>query len=524
MAYLALYRKLRPKVFSDIVGQEHIVRILKNQLESGNISHAYLFCGTRGTGKTSTSKIFAKTLNCKNPTANGPCNVCENCLAVEENRSLNVIEIDAASNNGVDNIREIREEVKYPPADGGVKVYIIDEVHMLSTGAFNALLKTLEEPPNHVIFILATTDPQRIPATILSRCQRLDFRRITIHDMAETLKENAEGESINITDEALQYISAISDGAMRDAQSLLDQCMAYYSGEEIDAQKVMAITGAVDKSIFFDLTDALINFNNAKCLEIIEETVNIGRDISRFIADFIYHLRNLLIIGSSSNANIVDISQTMYERYNEQAKNIEPRRLIEYINEFSLLSGNLRYSFNERIMLETLCIKLCNPETGGNDISNLLNRLERLEKQPRTVIKEASPQSDEKKTKNTVIRPKSTPDDINNVIAEWDKFKILLGEPVASFLKDTFAGFLEGDVLCIVFGDRSVINHAKLRENEIKLKLAEEYEKEFPLSFIFVDDYNGKHEDSYGEIDPNSNALIMSLSEKLGGIDIEIDK
>ena len=524
MAYLALYRKFRPKVFSDIIGQDHIVRIIKNQLASKNVSHAYLFCGTRGTGKTSTAKLFAKTLNCQNPTENGPCNICENCLAVEENRSLNVVEIDAASNNGVDNIREIKEEVRYAPTNGGVKVYIIDEVHMLSTGAFNALLKTLEEPPEHVAFILATTDPQRIPATILSRCQRLDFKRITIDEMAALLKSQMEAENVRITDDALRYVAGLSDGAMRDAQSLLDQCIAYYTDEEIDIDKIMKITGAVDKTIFFDFVDAFNAYDSGKCLQIIEQAVDSGKDISRFISDFIHHMRNLLVITSSTGMNVVDMSPAMYEKCKEQGARTNLRMLIDYINAFSSLSGQLRYAFNERIMLETLCIKLCNPETLGNDAKALSARVEKLEKEPKTIVKEVvSASGEDKKKPEIIVRPKSTPEDIKEVVDSWAKFKASMEEPAASYFKDTIAGYLEGNVLNIVFKEPALVPIGKAREEEIKAKLAEDFGKEFPLSFVSANDYNDTHVKSFGTEDPNSENLIETISKKLGGIEIEVE-
>ena len=524
MAYLALYRKFRPKVFSDVIGQDHIVRIIKNQLSGKNVSHAYLFCGTRGTGKTSTAKLFAKTLNCQEPTENGPCNICENCLAVEENRSLNVVEIDAASNNGVDNIREIKEEVRYAPTNGGVKVYIIDEVHMLSTGAFNALLKTLEEPPEHVVFVLATTDPQKIPATILSRCQRLDFKRITIDEMAALLKSQMEAEGVNITDDALRYVAGLSDGAMRDAQSLLDQCIAYYTDEEIDIEKVMAITGAVNKTIFFTLMDAFNAYDSGKCLQTVEQAVDSGKDISRFISDFIHHMRNLLIIASSTGVNIVDVSPAMYDKYKEQGGKVQMSMLIDYINAFSVLSGQLRYAFNERIMLETLCIKLCNPETLGDNAKALAARLEKLEKEPKTIVKQiVSAEAEDKEKPEIIVRPKSTPEDIKEVVDGWAKVKATLEEPLASYFKNTIAGYLEGNMLNIVFQDGAVAPFAKVHENAIKAKLAQDFGKDFPLSFVAANDYNSSHVKSFGEEDPNSENLLQNISKKLGGIDIEVE-
>ena len=264
MAYQALYRKFRPDTFDGVVGQDHIVRTLKNEIVSDMVSHAYLFCGTRGTGKTSTAKIFAKAINCLSPKDGEPCGKCAMCTAIQEGRSVNVIEIDAASNNGVDNIRDIREEVKYPPTEGKYKVYIIDEVHMLSPGAFNALLKTLEEPPAHVIFILATTDPQKVPVTILSRCQRFDFKRISSGEITKTLKKYIKIEGAQAEESALSAIGRLADGSMRDSLSILDQCLAFYHNEVITEDKVLEVCGATDDGVFFDITDAIIGKNPQK--------------------------------------------------------------------------------------------------------------------------------------------------------------------------------------------------------------------------------------------------------------------
>lgn len=252
MAYQALYRRLRPQRFDDVIGQEHIIRTLKNQIEKDRINHAYLFCGTRGTGKTTTAKIFARAINC---TGEGekPCNECSVCKEALKGTNLNIIEIDAASNNSVDNIRDIVEEVKYPPTEGRYKVYIIDEVHMLTTSAFNAFLKTLEEPPAHVVFILATTDPQKMPVTVLSRCQRFDFHRIGHKDMVKVLTEYMENEKADVDVSALEYIAEISDGAMRDALSVLDQCLSFYYDRRITEKEVREITGATDRGVFLIL-------------------------------------------------------------------------------------------------------------------------------------------------------------------------------------------------------------------------------------------------------------------------------
>ena len=250
MSYQALYRKWRPQTFEDVKGQEHIVTTLKNQIRLGRVGHAYLFCGTRGTGKTSVAKIFAKAVNCLQPVDGSPCGECAMCRAIQSQTSMNVIEIDAASNNGIDNIREIRDEVEYSPTEGRYKVYIIDEVHMLSIGAFNALLKTLEEPPEYVIFILATTEAHKIPVTILSRCQRYDFRRITVDTITGRLTELAEKENLDVEEKALRYIARAADGSMRDALSLLDQCIAFYLNERLTYDHVLDILGAVDTTVF----------------------------------------------------------------------------------------------------------------------------------------------------------------------------------------------------------------------------------------------------------------------------------
>ena len=258
MSYTALYRKFRPAVFEDVKGQDHIVTTLKNQIQANRIGHAYLFCGTRGTGKTSVAKIFAKAVNCENPVDGSPCGKCSICEAIAKGSSMNVIEIDAASNNGVDNIREIRNEVEYSPTTGKYKVYIIDEVHMLSMGAFNALLKTLEEPPSYVIFILATTEVHKIPITILSRCQRYDFRRISIETISDRMKELLDTEGQEYEDKAVRYVAKMGDGSMRDALSLLDQCIAFHIGECLTYDKVLEVLGAVDTEVFTQMFGYII--------------------------------------------------------------------------------------------------------------------------------------------------------------------------------------------------------------------------------------------------------------------------
>ncbi|WP_455718857.1 DNA polymerase III subunit gamma/tau, partial [Anaerosporobacter sp.] len=286
MAYTALYRKFRPTEFGDVKGQDHIVTTLKNQIKSDRVGHAYLFCGTRGTGKTTIAKILAKAVNCESPIDGNPCNECSMCKEINSQNSMNVIEIDAASNNGVDNIRDIIDEVQYSPTRGRYKVYIIDEVHMLSAGAFNALLKTLEEPPSYVIFILATTEVHKIPVTILSRCQRYDFKRITIDIITERLYELLEKEQVEAEEKAVRYIAKSADGALRDALSLLDQCMAFYFGEKLTYDNVLNVLGAVDTQVFSTLLRYIIDGKVTECIELIEKLIIEGRELGQFVVDF----------------------------------------------------------------------------------------------------------------------------------------------------------------------------------------------------------------------------------------------
>lgn len=343
MSYQALYRKWRPQSFEDVKGQDHIVKTLKNQIRLERIGHAYLFCGTRGTGKTSVAKIFAKAVNCMHPVEGSPCGECAMCRAIQNQASMNVIEIDAASNNGVDNIREIRDEVEYSPTEGRYKVYIIDEVHMLSIGAFNALLKTLEEPPEYVIFILATTEAHKIPVTILSRCQRYDFRRITIDTIVGRLKELVDKEALDVEEKALRYIARAADGSMRDALSLLDQCVAFYLNERLTYDHVLDILGAVDTAVFSKLLRCIMARDVAGALKTVEEVVIQGRELSQFVSDFTWYLRNLMLVQSSEQMEeILDMSSENLAALKEEAGQIKQSVLMRYIRIFSELTGQMR--------------------------------------------------------------------------------------------------------------------------------------------------------------------------------------
>ncbi len=359
MAYLALYRKHRPKNFDEIVGQRAVVTALQNQVKYGQIGHAYLFCGTRGTGKTSTAKVFARAVNCLHPINGNPCNECELCKEAES--GFNVIEIDAASNNGVDNIRDLREEVQYTPSQGRYKVYIIDEVHMLSTAAFNALLKTLEEPPEHAIFILATTDPQKVLPTIVSRCQRYDFRRITSEDITMQLRRVCQAESIEAEEAALAYIAAIADGGMRDALSILDQCHAYYIDRKITLADVEEVLGAVDDRIFTRMTDALIRQDVADLLDGVAKVFDTGRDALQFVTSWNGYLRNLLImkvLGTRQAGTILSVPADTQERLADQAGQVGKNQLTGWIEQLARLEMQLKTASSRRILIEVAVIRL----------------------------------------------------------------------------------------------------------------------------------------------------------------------
>ena len=379
MGYTALYRKFRPQNFEDVKGQEHIVTTLKNQIKADRIGHAYLFCGTRGTGKTTIAKILAKAVNCEHPIDGSPCNECAACRAINEGTSMNMIEIDAASNNGVDNIREIREEVAYRPTQGRYKVYIIDEVHMLSTGAFNALLKTLEEPPSYVIFILATTEAHKIPITILSRCQRYDFRRITADTIAARLMELMKKEGNDVEEKAIRYIAKVADGSMRDALSLLDQCIAFYLGETLTYEKVLENLGAVDTEVFSGLLRKILSQDTAGAMKTLEDILIQGREMSQFVTDFIWYLRNLLLIATSDNAEeAVDASAETLARMKEESCMADAETFMRYIRIFSELSNQIKYASQKRVLVEIALIKLCQPVMETN-LDSLYARVRVLE-------------------------------------------------------------------------------------------------------------------------------------------------
>lgn len=386
MSYMALYRKFRPTTFDEVKGQDHIVTTLKNQIRTGRIGHAYLFCGTRGTGKTTVAKILAKAVNCEDPQDGEPCNQCAACQEIMEGSSMNVMEIDAASNNGVDNIRDIKEQVQYSPASGKYKVYIIDEVHMLSIGAFNALLKTLEEPPEYVIFILATTEVHKIPITILSRCQRYDFHRITADTIKQQLIDLMEKENVEAEEKALEYIARMADGSMRDALSLLDQCIAFYLGKKLTYDNVLEVLGTVDIQVYSRLLDDVTEGNVSEMMDLLEDISRQGREWSQFITDFLWYLRNLLLVGKGTAASeALEVSTDQLKLLQEKAAQTEEETLIRYIRILSELLNELRYATSKRILVEVELMKMCHPQM-ETDPTSLLERVRQMEKAMKELI------------------------------------------------------------------------------------------------------------------------------------------
>lgn len=383
--YKALYRQYRPEIFDEVLGQDHIVRILKNQIASSGTSHAYLFCGTRGTGKTTTARLLAKGLNCLSD-GEKPCGECANCRAIRDGSFIDVIEIDAASNNGVDDVRELRESVKYPPAVGRMKVYIIDEVHMLSTEAFNALLKTLEEPPEYVTFILATTEVHKLPATVLSRCMRLDFRRVPETVLIKGMADICEKIGIDISEDALRIIAANADGSVRDGLSILDQCISGREGR-VEAAEVLEFLGASGDEDFIEITELVRRKKTEEAIVFLDGILSDGKDVRQFMRDWINHYRNLLMVRFMRNPEtVINMSAENIERIRRQAAVMELEDINRGIMELSSKSDEARWSTQPRILLELAIVRLC---MGAGQVREL-TEIE-FEEPPMPVRKPAAP-------------------------------------------------------------------------------------------------------------------------------------
>ncbi|WP_370831385.1 DNA polymerase III subunit gamma/tau [Clostridium sp.] len=515
MAYTALYREWRPRTFYDVVGQEHITTTLKNQILNNRIAHAYLFCGTRGTGKTSTAKVFAKALNCLNLKDGEPCNECEMCRKINEGLAIDVTELDAASNNGVDKIRDIIDDVKYPPQEARYKVYIMDEVHMLSAGAVNAFLKTLEEPPNNVIFILATTDPQKLPITILSRCQRFDFKRINNSDITARLRKIVNDQNVLADERSLNLIARVSDGAMRDSLSILDQAISMGNGN-VDYNTVVSMLGLVTNEHLFNLVNAVIQRSVEKSIEIIEDVIYSGKDIYLFIKDLIAHYRNLLMVKVTNNPEeVLDMSEENIALIKEQGARLRAEEIMRCIRILQEAENNAKLSKQARLYCELAVIKMCKIEY---DTSNevMLTRLNKLEESLRngsikvaTVSKEVAQMSASKPvntmTSNKVVKEQysnsENPDSkitINDVKKSWkdiiERFKarremiisslIMIGKPVEC----------SNGVITVEFDSQN--EFAKNRLSEAKNRdvindvFFEIFREKVKVNFVVQSDYN----------------------------------
>ena len=527
MAYVALYRKFRPPVFDDVKGQDHIVTTLKNQIKSDRIGHAYLFCGPRGTGKTSVAKILARAVNCENPQDGSPCGECPTCKAIESGAAMgNVIEIDAASNNGVDNIREIIDEISYSPTVGKYKVYIIDEVHMLSTGAFNALLKSLEEPPSYVIFILATTEVQKIPITILSRCQRYDFHRITIDTIADRLREVVDKEGVKVEDRALRYVAKAADGSMRDSLSLLDQCIAFNYGEELTYDRVLGVLGAVDTEVFGRLFSYLTVQDVSGALNLLSEIVIQGRELSQFVSDFIWYLRNLMLVSTSDNMeDAVDMSTDNLNALKELAKSSDIDTIMRYIRVFSELSQSLRFAAQKRILIEVALIRLCKPQM-DQDTDALLDRIRILEqrseemdgvlggiKSGQIAVNAAGPGggtgaagtvngAGAAGAQKAKVLESAVAEDVKRVVNEWGRILVKMGNPMRVYLEKAVLSQGNDNRLFIVLDNKERVE--KYNEEPGKSELS-----------AVIDDAIGKHvefEMRYADRDKPMDEQYVSLN------------
>ena len=496
MSYTALYRKFRPTTFEDVKGQDHIVTTLRNQIKMGRIGHAFLFTGTRGTGKTTSAQILARAVNCENPVNGNPCGECAMCRSIAAGTSMNVIEIDAASNNGVDNIREIVEEVRYSPTEGKYKVYIIDEVHMLSAGAFNALLKTLEEPPSYVIFILATTEVHKIPITILSRCQRYDFRRITVEEIAGRLKELTVAENLSVEDRALRYVATAADGSMRDAISLLDQCVAFYLGETLTYDRVLEVLGTVDVSVFGKLMAHIRTGNVTGCLLLLDEIVARGRELTQFTVDFTWYLRNLLLAKASEELmDTMEIPSDYREEFLNEVHANEADRLVRFIRIFSDLTNQIRYASQKRVLVEVALIKLCKPqmEQAPEALADRISRVEEaLENGVVQVRQEGSVQATaanrEPEEEIPVNYPKALPEDITEVARNWQQISSRLPGSLKVSLSSAKPSVGSGNELLLVFTeafDKEFIEQGDHLE-EIKKTIRAQIQKEVEVQAVLA--------------------------------------
>ncbi len=461
MSYTALYRKYRPGEFDDVKGQEHIVTTLKNQIQANRLGHAYLFCGTRGTGKTTVAKILAKAVNCQSPVEGSPCGECSTCRAIAADACIDVVEMDAASNNGVEDVRYIRSQISGPPSQAKYKVFIIDEVHMLTNNAFNALLKTLEEPPPYAMFILATTEAHKIPITILSRCQRYDFRRISADTIADRLRALLDKEDIRAEDGAIRYVAKVADGSMRDGLSLLDQCISFYLGESLTYDKVLDVLGAVDGEVFSRLLRRIIHKDVSAAISQLDALIVQGRELGQLVTDFVWYLRNLLLVKSADRMeDVLDMSTENLARIKEEADMLDDEVILRYIRVFSALSTDLRYASQKRVLIEIAIIKLCRPEMEQTRDA-LVDRIATLEQKvargvpvaPSSMADLAPTEQEEEIPDAPAAMPLAIPEDIRQVVKNWPVLVSDFPGLTKSYLLQAQLSLGEGGRLLLVFED-----------------------------------------------------------------------
>ncbi|MBQ9609338.1 MAG: DNA polymerase III subunit gamma/tau [Lachnospiraceae bacterium] len=515
MSYQALYRKWRPNEFGEVKGQEHIVTTLKNQVKYDRVGHAYLFCGTRGTGKTTIARLLAKAVNCEHPLQDGsPCNECASCKAITNGSSINVIEIDGASNNGVDNIRQINNSVQYSPSTGRYLVYIIDEVHMLRKEAFNALLKTLEEPPSYVIFILATTDVHSVPITILSRCQRYDFRRISIETITDRLAELLDREGIRAQRDALAYVAKVADGSMRDALSILDQCISFNLGEELTYDRVLNTIGAVDIDIYISLFEAIITDNVNKAVSIVDDAVWQGKDLSQFVIELIGFIRNVLMLKLDEDFD-VDIASEKKNALIEFGKELKEDYLINYINILQEASNKLAYVRTKRVVVDVAIIKMCKPEM-QKDYSAIEKRLENLEKKSEELGEKqvVYVSAENAKTFNTTV---VADNEVNKTASDKDESNKIIGN-----LKKEFPEAEYKEIVSIISIWKPLMNKVmRIQRRFIEKAKVVPGDIRSAIDLVFVRNSDNALAIEYFEKKENRSLLEEEISE-LAGRDIHI--
>ena len=532
----ALYRAYRPQNFEDVVGQQHIIRTLKNQIESNNVGHAYLFTGTRGTGKTSTAKIFARAVNCVQSKDQVPCNECEVCKDIINDNIMDVVEIDAASNNSVDDIRELRESVKYSPTKAKYKVYIIDEVHMLSQGAFNALLKTLEEPPSYIIFILATTEPHKIPATILSRCQRFDFKRVTVNDMSERMKKICNEENIEVEDKALNLIARNAQGALRDALSILDQCISF-GGNKIEYKDVVELLGTVNIEQLFEMSQFIINQDTKNSLQALNEFVIWGKDIRNLINDLIDHFRNLMVCKVSTELDeIISLPEETIDKLKSQAESVDVNDIIRVLNILSVTQDSMKSSSNPRVLAEVTMMKIAQPMFDESKEA-LIKRIENLEKK----IESGNIKVNSNNIENTnniieekeiieadeVVYESVKSEDVKLIESSWPKIRKSIKDdkqskqmPVYFLLGDVSSFNVYENVLYLIYADGFAFAKKRLSEPDtiayIEKVIRETISRSFNIKIILESEVkNIDLEIKSGKVDKGEEILKSIVNEEI---------